>query len=90
MKRATTIILLAVGALMTSKPALAQKLNTDDVKWINQCIDDNKGGAGADVIRKYCICMNEKMDNNETQSITQWEKTHPRERAACDKASGWK
>jgi len=34
--------------------------------------------------------MNEKMDNNETQSITAWEKTHPAERAACDKASGWK
>jgi hypothetical protein len=34
--------------------------------------------------------MNEKMDNNETKSITEWEKTHPRERAACDKESGWK
>ena len=34
--------------------------------------------------------MNEKMDNNETQSISTWEKSHPAERAACDKASGWK
>jgi len=34
--------------------------------------------------------MNEKMDNNETQSISQWEKSHPRERAACDRESGWK
>jgi hypothetical protein len=34
--------------------------------------------------------MNEKMSNNETKSITEWEKTHPVERAACDKESGWK
>jgi hypothetical protein len=33
--------------------------------------------------------MNNKMDENETKSITQWEKTHPDEMAACDKESGW-
>jgi hypothetical protein len=34
--------------------------------------------------------MNNKMDNHETQSITQWEKTHAAERKACDKESGWR
>ena len=34
--------------------------------------------------------MNNKMDDNETQSITQWEKTHHTERDACSKAAGWK
>jgi hypothetical protein len=34
--------------------------------------------------------MNNKMSNNETQSITQWEKTHATERKACDRESGWK
>jgi hypothetical protein len=63
---------------------------TDDVKWINQCVNDNKGGAGAEVVLKYCTCMNNKMSDNETQSITQWEKTHATERAACDKEAGWK
>ena len=63
---------------------------TDDVKWINQCVADNKGAAKDDVILKYCTCMNNKMDDNETRSITQWEKTHPKERAACDRESGWK
>jgi hypothetical protein len=47
-------------------------------------------GATPEIARKYCICMNENMDDNETQSITQWEKTHPRERRACDKEAGWK
>jgi hypothetical protein len=83
-------ILLAAAAALSSSNAYAQKMNADDLKWINQCIDDNKGGASAAIIRKYCTCMNDKMDSNETQSITQWEKSHPRERAACDKESGWK
>jgi hypothetical protein len=84
------VALCLAASLVASHAALAQAVNADDVKWINQCIADNKGGAGDAIIRKYCICMNEKMDNNETKSITEWEKTHPRERAACDKESGWK
>jgi hypothetical protein len=34
--------------------------------------------------------MNNKMSDNETQSITQWEKTHATERQACDKEAGWR
>ena len=63
---------------------------TDDVKWINQCVADNRGGAAAEVVLKYCTCMNNKMSDNETQSITQWEKTHVAERKACDREAGWK
>jgi hypothetical protein len=86
---------LAIAALLVATPLIAGNAafaapSADDVKWINQCIADNKGGAAADVVRKYCTCMNDKMDNNETQSITQWEKSHPKERTACDKEAGWK
>jgi hypothetical protein len=84
------LALAFAGSIAVVSPVLAQKMNADDVKWINQCITDNKGGAAEPVVRKYCICMNEKMDNNETKSITEWEKTHPAERAACDKEAGWK
>jgi len=59
-------------------------------KWINQCVADNKGDAAEDVVLKYCTCMNNKMSDNETQSITQWEKTHVAERKACDAEAGWK
>jgi hypothetical protein len=83
-------ILGLAASIVASNAALAQAMNADDVKWINQCIADNKGGASEGIVRKYCICMNEKMSNNETKSITEWEKTHPVERAACDKESGWK
>ena len=83
-----TPALLLAAVVFAGNAAFAA--TADDVKWINQCVQDNKGDAKADVILKYCTCMNNKMDNNETQSITQWEKTHARERAACDKESGWK
>lgn len=68
----------------------ADAATTDDVKWINQCVSDNKGDASDDVVLKYCTCMNNKMSDNETQSITQWEKTHVAERKECDKEAGWK
>jgi hypothetical protein len=84
------IAAFAVAATLLGSSAFAQKMNSDDLKWVNRCIDDNKDGAAPAVIRKYCMCMNEKMDDNETQSISTWEKSHPKERAVCDKESGWK
>jgi len=81
--------LLVLASLFANGAAFAA--TTDDVKWINQCVQDNKDeGATAEVVLKYCTCMNNKMDNNETRSITQWEKTHIAERDACSKEAGWK
>ena len=67
--------LLLAGLCLTSTVGLAA--TTDDVKWINQCLKDNKGEAAEPVVLKYCTCMNNKMSENETLSITAWEKTHP-------------
>jgi hypothetical protein len=83
-------VLLAITGLATAQVTTAHAATTDDVKWINQCVADNKGDAKPEVVLKYCTCMNNKMDNNESQSITQWEKTHVVERKACDKEAGWK
>jgi len=80
--------LIAAGCAFTVGQASAG--TADDIKWINQCMADNKGGAAEEVVAKYCKCMNDKMSESETQSITQWEKTHVAEREACDKAAGWK
>ena len=88
--KSTAIAFAIVASVVASTGSFAQKMNSDDLKWVNRCIDDNKGGAAPAIIRKYCMCMNEKMDDNETQSISTWEKSHPAERAACDKESGWK
>jgi hypothetical protein len=84
------VVLCLVGSVVANNAAFAQAMSADDVKWINQCIADNKGGASEAVVRKYCICMNEKMGDNETRSISEWEKANPRARAACDKESGWR
>ena len=80
--------LLLAASMLGSVAALA---GPDDVKWVAQCVKDNQDEkATVEVITKYCTCMNNKMSDNETQSITQWEKTHATERAACDKEAGWR
>ena len=87
--RTIAIALLLGASALAPRPTLAA--TTDDVKWINHCVDDNKNeGAKKEVVLKYCTCMNNKMDDNETRSITQWEKTHESEAKACSKAAGWK
>lgn len=82
--------LMLTGSIMGANAALAG--SADDAKWIAQCIQDNKDEKvpSADVIVKYCTCMTNKMDENETKSVTQWEKSHATERKACDAESGWK
>jgi len=89
MKSKICMALLA-GILMLNASSAFAQMSADDLKWINRCIADNKrGGASPEVVRKYCICMNEKMDDNESLSITQWEKKNPEAMKACDKESGW-
>ena len=76
------------AAVLSSGPARA---DSDDIKWIGQCVKDNKDeGQTPEVIMAYCSCMNNKMSSNETRSITQWEKTHKREMEACATQAGWK
>jgi hypothetical protein len=95
-KRAISMKIVVVAgvivASLMSSPSFAQSMNADDMKWINQCISDNRGEAGGTptIVRAYCICMNEKMDSNETRSVTQWEKANPGARKACERQAGWK
>ena len=83
---------LFAAAVFAATPAQAQQMTADDMKWINQCISDNRGEPGGtpQVVRAYCMCMNEKMDNNETRSVTQWERANPGARRDCERKSGWK
>ncbi len=86
-------VLVTAGLLLTTiLPVAAQSMTADDLKWINQCIADNRSEKGGtpEIVRKYCICMNEKMDDNETRSITQWERANPKARVACEREAGWK
>ncbi|MGH6990609.1 MAG: hypothetical protein ACREFD_13880 [Stellaceae bacterium] len=86
--KAVFMMFLLAATVAVSTSAFA---NADDRRWIAQCIRDNASeNARTSVIRKYCTCMDNKMSNNETRSITQWEKTHPREEAQCSRQAGWK
>jgi hypothetical protein len=84
---------LAAAALLTGvalgAPAYA---GADDAKWVAKCVSDNSAAkVSVEIISKYCTCMNNEMDDNETRSISTWEKTSPGKvaMAKCDKASGW-
>lgn len=87
MKSVVLMLLIAVSFVSFS---LAHA-DSNDAKWIAQCIEDNADAqVPVEVIQKYCACMNDKMDANETLSITEWEKTHPQEQADCSREAGWK
>jgi hypothetical protein len=81
--------LVLVALVMACGQSLAQ--TKDDTAWINRCIADNKDeGATQTVIRAYCECMNNEMSDNETLSISAWEKRNPKTQAMCSKKAGWK
>lgn len=76
------------GLVLTATAAWAQ--SADDRKWVNRCLSDNKEAKVAiAVVTTYCTCMNNKMSDNETRSITQWEKANPNARRACEQEAGW-
>lgn len=86
--RLAVIMLVLVGSLMACGTAYA---DANDLRWIAQCLKDNADAkVPTEVVNKYCVCMVEKMDTDERLSVTQWEKTHPVERAECDRVAGWK
>ena len=84
------VVLLGGGYLLGIGSAFAN--TADDISWIARCMTDNKSekGVSIDIAFKYCKCMNNKMSDNETKSITAWEKTHPDEMKACDTEAGWR
>lgn len=84
----TTMLALAgFAALFASAPARA---DADDAKWIKQCVEDNKAEKQTpETIAAYCACMTAKMSSSDTQTVSQWEKTHKKEEEACGKQSGW-
>ena len=78
---------LTLGLLVNS----AVFAGADDTKWVAKCVSDNSDAkVSVEIVAKYCTCMNNKMDDNETKTISQWEKTHPTEMKACEAEAGWK
>ncbi|MEO5350889.1 MAG: hypothetical protein H7836_14785 [Magnetococcus sp. YQC-3] len=88
MKSMMAVLAVLAGTMLASGTAMA---GADDMKWIAKCLKDNADAkVSPEVVTAYCTCMNNKMDDNETQSISTWEKSHPKEMAACERQAGWK
>jgi hypothetical protein len=89
--RIAAISLIGLAAAI-ALPMGAAAQSADDKKWVAQCKKDNKdeGAPSADVLNKYCVCMNDKMDETEARTITEWERKNPAARKACEQESGWK
>ncbi|WP_439544104.1 hypothetical protein [Hyphomicrobium sp.] len=82
------VALIAMLACFAT-PALADK-KSDDSKWIGDCVIENKDeGQPADVVTKYCTCMNNEMSDDESRSVTEWEKANPKVMEKCSKDAGW-
>jgi hypothetical protein len=86
------LLLGSFALLATLAVAAPSVAGPDDAAWVARCVSDN-AGAKVDVaiISSYCTCMNNEMDNNETRSVSTWEKTAEGKTAMakCDKVSGW-
>ncbi len=80
-------ILLIAGTVCLSGAARA---DSEDKLWIAQCVRDNAGAEVATpALLKYCKCMTNKMSDEETLSVTEWEPTHPGEKTACRTKAKW-
>jgi hypothetical protein len=87
--KAIAFLSLAIAAL-TVDGAAAQGRQTDDVRWVNQCVRDSAGYNVSEQVKiMYCTCMVSKMSDNETRSVTQWEQANPRARDDCARRAGW-
>jgi hypothetical protein len=78
---------LLLAACMIAGGAMAQ---TDDVRWVNQCVRDSGSyNVSHQVKVMYCTCMVGKMDDRETRSVTQWEQVNPAAARDCARRAGW-
>lgn len=88
MKKVASILFAAFLGANLAGVAFAGE---DDANWVAKCVKDNaKENVSVETMTKYCTCMNSKMSDGETLSITAWEQKNPKEMAACEKESGWK
>jgi hypothetical protein len=89
MSRAIRVLFLTVA--MTAAWAGLASADANEVMRLSQCMEDNVDAkVAADIIQKYCNCMNRKMGSQEKRSVTEWEKAFPQERRECDKEAGWR
>ena len=76
-----------------TSPAFAQKMTSDDLKWINQCISGGTKArkAGRPPLSAGLFYVHEREDDDDEYPIRHsWEKANPEARQDCEKQAGWK
>ena len=85
--RYLTVTLFLIGAVVLSGTARA---DYEDQLWTAQCVRDYASSEVATtVLLKYCMCMTDKMDDEETKPVIEWEQAHSAEKASCMAKVRW-
>jgi hypothetical protein len=88
--RSLAIFALGLFAVLAA-PAHAAKLSAADKAWIGKCMDQLKReNANVKIVRKYCVCMHDMFEDNESVSQSDMEHMFPPVHRSCNKSSGWK
>ena len=95
MLRAISHLLLMIGvccalcAVLAAAPATAAKLSPADLAWIDKCVADRKLEQLDPVkLRKYCVCMQEIVDDNEPFTVSELEHSYPPAHVMCSDEAG--
>jgi hypothetical protein len=81
-----------VGALIAVTAcdgASAGAPSAADIAWIEKCISDRAIERNDPVkLRKYCVCMQGIVEDNEPFTVTELERSYPPAHAMCMEQSG--
>ena len=76
-------LLLIVAATLYIPAVVAKELAADRA-WIDKCVADRKSNATKIVaLRKYCVCMQGVVENNQPFGVSELERTYPPAHLMC-------
>jgi len=85
--KSLAVILLVLLSLLIAQVACAE---VDSLDRIERYVADNSAAkVYAEVVQKYCTCMSNKMGSGFSMTISDWEKSHLKEREECDVYAEW-
>jgi hypothetical protein len=83
------LLALTVVAAIALPAQAAPKLTAADRAWIDACVSDRKQtGRSAKMLRAYCVCMQEVVEDNQPLGITELERSYPPAHLACRRQAG--
>jgi len=79
---------------LTAFPVLASAdaLTAADRAWIGTCVErlKNEPAPNEAVKLRYCTCMHEQFDDNQSVTQSEMERMYPPLHRACNREAGWK